>query len=109
MKKFCQVLLLTVAVLITAAHVYAVTVRGGVFVSSASSVLLIAASGDGQSVAVTNIGTKSVYIGTSSVTGPTGFVVPANATISLLLRPGDALYGICTTGEVTYVDTITTR
>lgn len=62
--------------------------------------LLASADPTNRPVWLQIIGNKTVYIGDASVTTTNGFpIVKHGAPIQGTLGPGQALYGICATGE----------
>lgn len=50
------------------------------------------------SLLVRNRGAADVYVGSSGVTSGTGCLVPVNEDISVVLGPGEILYGITASG-----------
>ena len=65
-----------------------------------TATLLVSADPSNRPVWLQNTGNRTVYIGDSTVTTANGFpIVKHAAPIQGSLGPGQALYGICATGE----------
>jgi hypothetical protein len=62
--------------------------------ASTSAVALNSASGGGERMVITNTSANGADLGPSTVTAGTGFSLPANASVSVELDPGDVLYAI---------------
>jgi hypothetical protein len=55
--------------------------------------------GDGQGVIVSNLdASATVYLGGAEVSTGAGFALAAGASLTVDLRPGDALYGVVASG-----------
>jgi len=67
-----------------------------------SATALNTASTDGGYLVIKN-GAAVIYLGASNVTSGTGLSVATTASVTVYLKPGDVLYGICATSSTVEV------
>jgi hypothetical protein len=71
-------------------------VKSATILVGTTPTLLVKADHDGCRVLVHKQQNHVIYLGASNVTTSTGYLFDHDATIELLLQPGDTLYGIVT-------------
>lgn len=71
-------------------------VKSATILVGTTPTLLVKADHDGCRVLLHKEQAHSIYLGASDVTTSTGYLFDHDATIELLLQPGDTLYGIVT-------------
>lgn len=69
----------------------------------ATATLIVPAPVSGCSAHLVNTGSNTVYLGNSAVTNSTGAALIANWFHTIILGPGEALYGACGSGKSTTV------
>jgi len=65
--------------------------------------LIVAATVAGAYVNILNRGSKTCFVDGANVTATNGYELRNNANMTVWIAPGEAIYGVCGTGDTTAV------